>query len=429
MLYLNEDFEGGATNFFTNRYEYYALMYRLHFNLVTNSECNKICLSVRPKPGTVIIFEHDLWHEGAPVHKGTKIVMRSDVIYKCALPTPSLNEEIVDILSDTMPSGPPDYKRPIGTPRVLSGHENYVWSLARLDDVTFATGSRDKTIRIWNIRTGQCHAVLKGHRRSILALCKKSTDDVVTFASGARDSCLKVWVGPSEGHPDWRCLSSVEAHPGGNVLSLMETRERVLWSGSSDALIKGWCLTPENTLECIATLKGHTGWVWSLCELDGGLVGSASEDMTIRIWDPIRELCVSVLRPSESPVLSLRQLSDSRLISGSMDGVIRFWRRTCSNVYDKEEDKSTWECTESIEGHSKHVRCLMELPGGHLASGSEDMTVKIWRLKDDSLERDCLATLTHRNYVREIGTTADGSALVSVGYDAAVRVWTFASAT
>lgn len=62
MIYLNDKFEGGETNF--------SLKYP--YELV----------SVEPKKGMALIFEHRLLHEGASVIKGRKYVLRSDIMYK-----------------------------------------------------------------------------------------------------------------------------------------------------------------------------------------------------------------------------------------------------------------------------------------------------------------------------------------------------------
>lgn len=56
VLYLNDDFEGGETVF---------------------SE-----LSVKPKQGSALIFLHSVLHSGQATTKGTKYVLRTDVMYK-----------------------------------------------------------------------------------------------------------------------------------------------------------------------------------------------------------------------------------------------------------------------------------------------------------------------------------------------------------
>jgi predicted 2-oxoglutarate/Fe(II)-dependent dioxygenase YbiX len=56
MVYLNDDFEGGSTDFWDG-------------------------LSITPERGMALIFEHSLIHQGAPVVRGRKYVLRSDVMY------------------------------------------------------------------------------------------------------------------------------------------------------------------------------------------------------------------------------------------------------------------------------------------------------------------------------------------------------------
>lgn len=55
LIYLNDDFEGGATS----------------FNL----------LELTPKKGTALVFLHNLEHEGKVLISGTKYVLRTDIMY------------------------------------------------------------------------------------------------------------------------------------------------------------------------------------------------------------------------------------------------------------------------------------------------------------------------------------------------------------
>ena len=55
LVYLNEDFDGGATDFRD--------------------------FAVTPRTGDALLFIHDTWHEGQAVTRGTKYVLRSDVMY------------------------------------------------------------------------------------------------------------------------------------------------------------------------------------------------------------------------------------------------------------------------------------------------------------------------------------------------------------
>lgn len=55
LIYLNDDVDGGATNFKT--------------------------ITIKPQTGTLVLFKHKTWHEGTEVISGTKYVLRSDVLY------------------------------------------------------------------------------------------------------------------------------------------------------------------------------------------------------------------------------------------------------------------------------------------------------------------------------------------------------------
>ena len=62
LIYLNDDFAGGHTNFFDDN--------------------GAITHSVQPRRGMALVFWHPMMHEGATVTKGRKYVLRTDVMYR-----------------------------------------------------------------------------------------------------------------------------------------------------------------------------------------------------------------------------------------------------------------------------------------------------------------------------------------------------------
>ena len=62
QFYLNEGFQGGATRFMNCRNE------SIGFDLI-------------PKTGSILLFQHDMYHEGSLLVEGRKYALRTDVMY------------------------------------------------------------------------------------------------------------------------------------------------------------------------------------------------------------------------------------------------------------------------------------------------------------------------------------------------------------
>jgi F-box and WD-40 domain protein 1/11 len=70
----------------------------------------------------------------------------------------------------------------------LIGHQDSVYCL-QFDDEKIITGSRDQTIKIWDLNQYQCIHTLEGHQGSVL--CLKYDDQVII--SGSSDHTIIVW--------------------------------------------------------------------------------------------------------------------------------------------------------------------------------------------------------------------------------------------
>ena len=144
-------------------------------------------------------------------------------------------------------------------------------------------------------------------------------------------------------------------------------------SGSADKMIKIWDL---NKNKCISTYKGHSDEVHCVVVLlnKKGEFASASSDKTIHIlsfnFNPQikgnKIQLIKILQGHNDGIVTLIQLKDTRLASGSCDCSIRLW------------DLKDYSCVQVIFAHQNTVYHLSQLKDGRLVSASADKTIKIW---------------------------------------------------
>jgi WD40 repeat protein len=74
----------------------------------------------------------------------------------------------------------------------LRGHSSSVNSVAYSPDgQTLASGSRDGTIKLWNVKTGNLLQTLTGHSSWVYSVAY--SPDGQTLASGSGDKTIKIW--------------------------------------------------------------------------------------------------------------------------------------------------------------------------------------------------------------------------------------------
>src|SRR4051812_13681437 len=74
----------------------------------------------------------------------------------------------------------------------LKGHTDWVYTVAfNPDGKTLASGSRDETIKLWDVVAGKEKATIKGHMDGVSSMA--FSPDGKTLASGSRDGTIKLW--------------------------------------------------------------------------------------------------------------------------------------------------------------------------------------------------------------------------------------------
>ncbi len=114
-------------------------------------------------------------------------------------------------------------------------HEGSVRALIMLSNNVLASGSQDKTIRIWDLNTFKLVKTLNGHVDTVSCLARLSHDELV---SGSFDKTIRIW--------NWsygefiELKGKAEQNHKDYVSSLITLPNDMIVSGSWDKTIKRW---------------------------------------------------------------------------------------------------------------------------------------------------------------------------------------------
>lgn len=285
----------------------------------------------------------------------------------------------------------------------LRGHKDWVHAIAfSPDGKTLASGSYDRTIRLWNVSTGALQRVLRGHGRSINSVAYSA--DGRWLASAADDGTVRLWdVRTGNQHGTLRgpeyAVYAVAFSPTGTKLA----------AGGKDRTIFVWDFTSG---ELIYPLDGHRGDVQAVAfSPDGELLASGGADRKIRLWDLRNGVEVDTLVGHKDVVLSLAFTPNGRwLASGGSKSVVKLW------------DVRRGKLLRTFPSARHAVLSLTFSPNGKwLATGGGGNVIKLWHAESASIAETLRG---HQDYVHGVAFSPNGAVLASASRDRTIKIWT-----
>ncbi len=158
-----------------------------------------------------------------------------------------------------------------------------------------------------------------------------------------------------------------------------------------------------------------SGVVNSVVALNSHIVSGSSNGI-ISVWDINNGEVIATWKGHTESVNSVAVSSDERLvISGSDDKTIKIWK------LPKNKNISDISLVRTLTGHTNVVDAVAIAPNNQiLASGSWDQTIKIWNLDSGELIQ---ALEGHSEIVNAIAISPDGQFLASGSKDNTIKLW------
>ncbi|KAI1800155.1 WD40 repeat-like protein [Daldinia bambusicola] len=253
------------------------------------------------------------------------------------------------------------------------GHNECIYSLQYNQDY-LVSGSRDRTLRIWNLRTRRLvRPPLRGHQGSVLCLQFDSDPEEDLIVSGSSDSDVILWK-----FSTGEIMQRLKTAHKESVLNV-KFDKRILVTCSKDKTIKIFNRVPLR--------PGDLGY--------NGPQGVSPVPVNLRNYgfddSPMNQAAIKPYTmigclEGHGAAVNAVQIYKREIVSASGDRHIKVW------------DWPNQTCQRTFIGHNKGIACV-QYDGRRIVSGSSDNEVKVF---DRETALEVASLRAHGNLVRTV---------------------------
>lgn len=255
------------------------------------------------------------------------------------------------------------------------GHQECVYTI-QFDAKYLVSGSRDRTMRIWNTKTRRlARAPLIGHSGSVLCLQFDADPAEDIIVSGSSDSDVLIWK-----FSTGEILQKITKAHRESVLNVRFDK-RILVTSSKDKTIKIFNRRPLRYGDLGYETGAGVVYPVGVPVKPYGYEPDLAQELPVRPpWSQIARL------DGHGAAVNAIQVRDRTIVSVSGDRQIKIW------------DWPRQVCEKTIPAHEKGIACV-EFDGRRIVSGSSDYEVGIF----DAITGLKISSLrTHGNLVRTV---------------------------
>jgi WD40 repeat protein len=284
----------------------------------------------------------------------------------------------------------------------ILNHSQPVWATAiSANGQVLASGSQDRTIKVWNAATGQLQRTLTGHKDTVRSLAMSADGRIL--ASGSGDTKIKLW-----NLPQGKLISTFSGHSSPVWSVAIAPDGKILISASEDGSINIWNLRTG----AVKTIESaHSNRIFSIAlSPDKQTFATGSLDKTIKLWNLSTGKLIRTIDKHTDAVRTVAYSPDgTQFASGSWDKTIYIW------------NPNTGKLLQTLTGHSDRiVTVVFSNDGQQLASSGIEPTIKLWDIKSGKLRHELSG---HSDWVLALATDSSSNNLISSSKDRTIKIW------
>jgi WD40 repeat protein len=243
-----------------------------------------------------------------------------------------------------------------------SGHTSLVESLDwSKDGARVVTASYDKTVRVFDARTGHLQRIMTGPAPYMVVAWSADAAWVVT---GDNQANAQLWDGATG-----TCIRTFIGHKNEVAAATFSPDGATVATGGHDGTIVLWA----RDTGAVRQVLSHSGWIWSLAYSPDGKLLASVADSSLRLWNPdtgevVREIFSPAPMPGADAMTGLAFSPDGTLLlAGSYQDVGRVFK------------VATGELVTTLAGQTNWVYATgWNATGTHAFTASWDGTIRIW---------------------------------------------------
>jgi WD40 repeat protein len=299
--------------------------------------------------------------------------------------------------------------------QTIAAHSDWVRCLSFTPDGSrLASGSFDKTIKVWQLDTGAALHTLTDRLKGVFALAV--SPDGKFLASGSWDDTVELWDLETG-----TLLKNLSQHQASVRSLAISPDSQTLISGSFDRTIVLWHLPDGAVTNTISTLEPVAAIAMSP---DGKFLASTGDDGTIDIWSLTSGQLIIKSSGNRHCIGSLAIGADSRTISaGTVNGYLVFWE--LENIENGQPPQC--KLTQTIKAHAGQINaCAFSPDGEYLITGSVDGKAKVWYRGVDLKFHDKARSILKGDPGRSVMSVAiapGGQPIAIGGADGTIQLW------